>query len=122
MARRRQRKADAPKAPDATYHGPEDAVLVLRGAMTPKTRESYRRVRSGEDLAPGAAREDAWQRAVEFLFERLAVAWSVAGAEPLTGQKELLGRFRFASVDERRWIRDVLREHLAEHFPELPAP
>ena len=26
-----------------------------------------------------------------------------------------------ASQDERRWIRDVLREHLAEHFPDLAA-
>jgi hypothetical protein len=122
MARRRQRKADVPKAPDATYTGPEEAVLVLRGAMTPRTREKYKATASGAELAPGAAREDAWQRSVEFLFERLAVSWSVAGAEPLTGQKELLGRFRFASLDERRWIREVLREHLAEHFPELPAP
>jgi hypothetical protein len=122
MARRRQRKADLPKAPDATYRGPDETVLVLRGSMTPKTREAYRRVASGESLAPGAAREDAWQRAVEFLFERLAVAWSTAGAEPLTAQKALLARLRFASTDERRWIRDQLRAHLAEHFPELPAP
>ena len=121
MARRRQRKADLPKAPDATYRG-EDHVLVLRGAMTPATRETYRRVYSGEALAAGAGREDAWQRAVEFLFERLAVSWSVAGAEPLTSQKELLGRWRFASADERRFVRGALREHLAEHFPELPAP
>jgi hypothetical protein len=122
MARRRQRKADLPRAPESTYSGPDDAVLVLRGAMTPKTRDQYRRVLSGEGLAPGAAREDAWHRAVEFLFERLAVSWSVAGAEPLTAQKELLGRLRFASQGEREWIRGVLREHLAEHFPELPAP
>jgi hypothetical protein len=27
-----------------------------------------------------------------------------------------------ASQEERRWIRDVLREHLAEHFPDLQAP
>ena len=121
MARRRQRKADLPKAPDATYERDEH-VLVLRGAMTPRTREAYRGVLSGETLAPGAAREDAWQRAVEFLFERLAVSWAVAGTEPLTGQKALLGRFRFATVEERKVIREVLREHLAEHFPELPQP
>jgi hypothetical protein len=42
--------------------------------------------------------------------------------EPITRQKELLARFRMASQAERRWIRDVLREHVAEHFPELPAP
>ena len=122
MARRRQRKADLPRAPESTYEGPDEARLVLRGAMTPKTREQYRRVRSGEDLAAGAAREDAWHRAVEYLFERLVVSWSVAGAEPLTDQKELLGRLRFASQAERDWIRGVLREHLAEHFPELQAP
>jgi hypothetical protein len=121
VARRRQRKADLPKAPDATYRS-DDQELVLRGAMTPKTRESYRGVLSGGTLAAGAAREDAWQRAVEFLFERLAVSWSVAGAEPLTNQKELLARFRFATTDERRWIRDALREHLSAHFPELPTP
>jgi hypothetical protein len=121
VARRRQRKADLPKAPDATYRS-ADQELVLRGSMTPRTREAYRGVLSGETLAAAAAREDAWQRAVEFLFERLAVSWSVAGAEPLATQKELLARFRFATADERRWIRDTLREHLAEHFPELPAP
>jgi hypothetical protein len=27
-----------------------------------------------------------------------------------------------ASGAERRWIRDVLREHLAEHFPEMTPP
>ena len=48
--------------------------------------------------------------------------WELAGAEPLVKQKELLGRYRFASADERRWIRDVLREHLAEWFPDLEAP
>jgi hypothetical protein len=95
---------------------------MLRAAMTAKTREAYKAVHSGEALAPGAAREDAWQRAVEYLFERLAVGWSVAGAEPLTRQKDLLGRFRFATVEERRWVREQLRKHLAEYFPELPAP
>ncbi|HEY2637596.1 MAG TPA: hypothetical protein VGI54_09430, partial [Solirubrobacteraceae bacterium] len=63
----------------------------------------------------------AWQRSVELLFEHLAVAWAPAGV-PYEGQKELLTRFRAASPDERAWIRDRLREHVAEHFPELPAP
>jgi len=121
VARRRQRASDKLRAPDTQYASP-DGVLVLRGAMTPKTRAAYRQVASGEALAPGAAREDAWQRAVEFLFERLAVSWTIAGTEALTRQRELLGRFRLASAQERAWIRSVLREHLAEHFPELPAP
>ena len=49
-------------------------------------------------------------------------ALEIAGTEPIARQKELLARFRFASVDERKWIRGVLREHLAEHFPDMEAP
>jgi len=122
MARRRQRNQDKLRAPDVAYEGPDESTLVLRGAMTPKTRAAYQEVHSGAALAPGAAREDAWQRSVEFLFERLTISWSVAGTEPLTRQKDLLARFRFATIEERQWIREQLRAHLAEHFPELPAP
>jgi hypothetical protein len=108
--RSRQRKAEQPRAPTADYGG-----LELRGAMTPATRREYASL-------PARTREDAWQRQVEFLFERLAVRWEIAGTEPIERQKELLGRFRFATRDERAWIREVLREHLAEHFPDLEAP
>ena len=59
---------------------------------------------------------------MEFLFERLVVRWEIAGTPPIAKQKELLARYRFASQDERVWIRSVLREHLAEHFPEMQAP
>jgi hypothetical protein len=86
--------------------------------MTPATRSQYAAVLAGSPLS----REDAWQRAVEFLFERLALRWEIAGAEPITKQKELLARYRFAGMEERQWIRVVLREHLAEHFPDLEAP
>jgi hypothetical protein len=106
------------KAPTSEYQSADGDVLVLRGSMTPGTRREYADTLAGSPLS----REDAWQRGVEFLFERLAVTGSLAGTEPLTKQKELLARFRMASQDERRWIRDVLREHLAEHFPELAAP
>jgi len=112
------RRREKLRAPESEYRDEHGSVLALRGALTPATRAQYAEVAGGNILP----QEDAWQRAVEFLFERLAVSWSSAGAEPLTGQAELLGRFRFASPDERHWIRDVLREHLAEHFPELPAP
>ena len=106
------------KAPAVEYRSPHGDVLVLRGSMTVGTRQQYRDSLAGSPLS----REDAWHRAVEFLFERLAVSWAVAGVEPITRQKELLARFRLASQAERRWIREVLREHLAEHFPELPPP
>ena len=47
--------------------------------------------------------------------------WVVAGVETAK-QKELLARFRVATPEERAWIRSVLREHLAEWFPDLEAP
>ena len=106
------------KAPTSEYTSPEGDVLELRGSMTPGTRREYADTRGGSPLS----QEDAWHRAVEFLFERLAVSWAVAGTDPLTRQKDLLARFRMASQSERAWIREVLREHLAENFPELPPP
>ncbi len=116
MGRRaRRRGSAAPRAPESEYRNADGDVLVLRGSLSPATRREYAGVTA-------LTREDAWQRAVELLFERLAVRWDVAGAEPITGQRELLARYRFAGADERRWIRDVLREHLAEHFPDLEAP
>ena len=118
---RRRGAVDALAAPESEYRSAGGDVLVLRGAMTPKTRREYAAAAGGGTGGAGS-REDAWQRAVEFLFERLAVRWEIAGTPPITKQKELLGRFRFATADERRWIRDVLREHLAEHFPDVDAP
>jgi hypothetical protein len=106
------------KAPTSEYRSPDGDVLVLRGSMTPGTRREYAATVAGSPLS----QEDAWHRAVEFLFERLAVSWAVAGTDPLMRQKELLARFRMASQGERRWIRDVLRRHLAENFPELSPP
>ena len=106
------------KAPSSEYRSPEGDMLALRGSMTPGTRLEYAATLAGSPLS----QEDAWHRAVEFLFERLATSWEVAGTEPITRQKELLARFRFASADERKWIRTVLREHLGEHFPDMEAP
>jgi hypothetical protein len=110
------------RAPSSEYRDLDGNVIVLRGVLSPATRASYARIRSGEALAPGASREDAWQRAVEFLFERLAVSWRIADTPALTGQRELLARLRVASAQERAWLRDRLREHCAAHFPDLDAP
>ena len=112
MARRRM------KAPTSEYRSPDGDVLVLRGSMTPGTRQEYAATAGCAPLS----REDAWHRTVEFLFERLAVSWAVAGTDPIKRQQDLLARFRMASGEERRWIRDVLREHLAENFPDLDPP
>jgi hypothetical protein len=112
------RRQERVRAPESEYRDADGSLLVLRGALTPATRAQYAAALTGNVLS----REDAWQRAVEFLFERLAVRWEIGDAEPLTRQKELLARFRFASQDERRWIREVLRTHLAEHFPDIRLP
>jgi hypothetical protein len=118
---RRARRRGTIVSPTSEYGDAEGNRLRLRGALKLGARREYAAVRSGERLAPGAAREDAWQRAVEFLFERLVVSWEVSGV-PLEGQRELLARFRAATPAERAWIRSTLRTHCAEHFPELDAP
>ena len=115
---RKAKRGDRPKAPESEYVDAEGNRLVLRGSMTPATRREYAAALSGNVLS----REDAWQRAVEFLFERLAVRWEIAGTEPITRQQELLARFRFASPAERTWIRGVLREHVGANFPDVEAP
>jgi hypothetical protein len=116
MAKQRKRQRDKLAAPVSEYPDAEGSVLKLRGSLTPGSRREY-----AETLSGGLEREDAWQRATELLFERLAVSWTISGLE-ISRQKELLGRYRMASPDERRFVRDTLRAHVSEHFPELPAP
>jgi hypothetical protein len=108
---RRSRQRE--KAPVSTYGDDAGNELRLRASLTPPTRREYAEL--------GGTREDAWHRRVEFLFERLAVGWTIAGVDT-TKQKELLARFRVASAEERAWIRDVLRRHVAEWFPDVEAP
>jgi hypothetical protein len=103
-------------APSSVYTDPEAGELELRGSLTPKARTEY-----AATLAGGLDRDDAWQRATELLFERLAVAWTIAGVRS-DKQKELLGRYRMASAAERQFVRDSLRAHVAENFPDVEAP
>jgi shikimate 5-dehydrogenase len=124
--RKKQRSHDAGdqlRAPSSDYTDADGNVLTLRGSLTPAARREYAETLSGAGGGARAAatQDDAWQRAVELLFERLAVRWSIASA-PIERQRELLARFRVASPAERAWVRDVLREHCAEHFPGLQAP
>jgi hypothetical protein len=114
-SRQRAQQRDS-KAPTSDYADAEGNVLTLRGSLTPAARAEYAAV-----LAGGRNQEDAWQRATELLFERLAVAWTIAGLRT-ERQKELLARYRVASVGERAAVREALRAHVAENFPELQAP
>ena len=52
------------------------------------------------------------------LFERFAVRWTIADL-PLSGQKELLGRYRLADEQTQRWVRETIAEHVRRHHPEL---
>jgi hypothetical protein len=119
--KQRSRRGPAPaprlKAPTTDYADAEGNVLTLRGSLTAASRREYAAVLAGNTLS----REDAWHRAAEFLFERLAVRWVIAGAA-LERQRELLARLRAASAGERAWVRGVLRAHCAENFPDVEAP
>jgi len=109
-------EAESLGLPSAIYTDQDGNELELRAALTLKARSEYASALSG-----GLQREDAWQRATELLFERLAVSWTISGLRT-ERQKELIGRYRMATADERRFVRDSLRAHLAEHFPEMEAP
>jgi hypothetical protein len=114
--RRARRGKQTPAAPATTtdYHDEEGSVLTLRDELSQGTIRKL----SDLDAKPAASAEDRWQRRVEFLFERLAVRWEIAGL-PLEGQKELLGRYRMASSDERQRVRKALAEHLGARHPEI---
>jgi hypothetical protein len=114
---RRSRGRARLKAQSSDYVDDDGNVLSLRGSLSAGARREYAQALAGSPLS----REDAWQRAVELLFERLAIRWEIAGA-PIERQRELLARFRAASPGERAWVRSVLREHCAEHFPDVQAP
>jgi hypothetical protein len=114
---KRGRREARLRAPTSDYHDADGNVLTLRGSLTPGARRQYAQALAANPLS----REDAWQRAAELLFEQLAVRWEIAGA-PIESQRELLARFRAAGSQERAWVRGALREHCAEHFPDVQAP
>jgi hypothetical protein len=113
---RRNRRREKLSAPVSEYRDGDGNVLRLRGSLPPAARLQY-----AATFAGGLEREDALQRAAELLFERLAVSWTIAGLD-IVRQKELLGRFRMATPPERQFVREALREHVNEHFPEMDAP
>jgi hypothetical protein len=95
------------------YEDAEGNVLSVRDSLSRGTLQELEKL----SASPGASQEDRWQRRGELLFERLAVGWTVAGL-PLAGQKELLGRYRMADSDTRRWLRETLERHVAERHPD----
>ena len=123
MAKRKPRRPKAPKlkAPTSDYSDAEGNVLSLRGSLTAATRTRYAATLAGAEQSAASTIEDSRERALELLFEHLAVRWVIAGA-PIERPRELLARLRMASPAERAWVRGALREHCAESFPDVQVP
>jgi hypothetical protein len=113
-SRRRARRVERAPATTTDYRDEEGGVLTLRDSLSAGTIRKL----ADLDAKPAASAEDRWQRRVEFLFERLAVRWEIAGL-PLEGQKELLVRYRMASAGERQQIGKILAGHLAAKHPDI---
>lgn len=113
MAKRKQRRPRQ-KAATVDYVDGEGNVLTLRESLSAGT---LAKLREGPATA-ATSQEDAWQRRLELLFERLAVRWEIAGL-PLTEQKMLLGRYRMADSATREWVRETIASHLERYIPEL---
>jgi hypothetical protein len=117
MGRRsRQRRREDPAATATAgvdYTDGVGNVLTLRERLSRGTLEQLADLHA----RPAASQEDRWQRRMEFLFERFALSWTIAGL-PLTGQKELLGRYRMADDPTRRWVRQTVEDHLRAAHPE----
>jgi hypothetical protein len=111
---RRRRQEDGAPASTSDYRDREGNLLTLRDELSAGTLRQLEELESRS----AASAEDRWQRRAEFLFERLAVRWEIAGL-PIDSQKELLGRYRMASADERRWVRETLAEHMRARHPDV---
>jgi hypothetical protein len=118
---KKRAKRDRPerlKAPSVPYDGgPNGLAVDLRAGLPLPARARYHE--ELHDLRRST--DDSWQRALEFLWEQLGTRWAVHDAE-ITARKELLGRYRLASQEERKFVREALRLHLAEYFPEMERP
>ena len=114
MGTRGRRRAKGPPTATFEYSDPDGNVLTLRERISGGSVGKL-----GESAGPAAASaDDLWRRRTELLFERFAVSWTIAGL-PLTGQKELLGRYRMADQATQQWVRETLDEHVRRHQPEL---
>ena len=89
--------------------------------LTAGARREYGDLLAARTADASATREDLHQRALELLFERLAVRWEIAGV-PLERQRELLARLRIASSEQRGWVRQALRDTAPSTSPSLQAP
>lgn len=116
VAKKRKPKKRIPREKTSTssYTDAEGNTLVLRDSLS---EGSIAKV--NEQIGNQAySVDDLWQRRTELVFERLAVSWEIAGL-PLDDQKMLLGRYRMADPETRRWVRETIDQHVREHIPGL---
>jgi len=113
MAKRDKRR-ERPEKPAHEYRDTDGNVLKLRETLSPKSAKKIAKVVADS----GTSVDDAWRRRSEMLFEHLAVSWEVAGL-PLDDQAMLIGRYRMASPDEQRWVRETINSHIQRFMPEL---
>ena len=111
-SRKRDKLRDSGRTFD--YADAEGNVLTVRERVSGATASKLREPAGGA----AASADDMWRRRTELLFERFTVSWTIAGL-PLTGQKELLGRYRMADQATQQWVRETLDRHVREHQPEL---
>jgi hypothetical protein len=109
---RRRKSRDPVETVD--YTDPEGNVLTLRQSLSDRTIGKLNKPHKKD----AASAEDVWARRNEMLFEYLAVNWEISGL-PLDDQKMLLGRYRMATADEQRWVRETMAAHIQRHIPEL---
>ena len=114
MGKRGRKRAKETPAATFDYVDADGNVLTLRESVSAGTAAKLRESAGGA----AASADDVWRRRTELLFERFAVSWTIAGL-PLTGQKELLGRYRLADQATQQWVRETLEAHVREHQSEL---
>ena len=110
----KKRRREREPVETVAYTDPEGNVLTLRQSLSDKT---IRRINKPHKKDAASA-EDVWARRNEMLFEHLAVSWEVSGL-PLDDQKMLIGRYRMATSDEQRWVRETIAAHVERYVPEL---
>jgi hypothetical protein len=114
VGKRGRKRGKEPAPPTVDYADAEGNVLTLRERVSAGTASKLAESAGGA----AASTEDLWRRRTELLFERFAVTWEISGL-PLSGQKELLGRYRMADQATQQWVRETIERHIAQHQPEL---
>jgi hypothetical protein len=112
MAKRKKREREPVETVD--YTDPEGNVLTLRQSLSGRTVKKINKPHRKD----AASAEDVWARRNEMLFEHLTVSWEISGL-PLDDQKMLIGRYRMATSDEQRWVRETIDKHVEQYLPDL---